>query len=186
MSIMGMEQAMSQTGEATLDSRPRVDAIEHPQVVDLATYLPHHITVIANKWARGSSRIYLKRFGIGVNEWRVLSTIAIEPGCTANRIWQLTTVDTAIISRAAKALEKAGLITARPDPRDPRRTLLDLTAAGTEKHDAIMQVALARHAKLFSGLSPDEISSLTRMILRIRANLNAVNAAEFMDDTSST
>ena len=176
---------MSTTGEAIIEDRPATDEIVHPQVVDLANYLPHHITVIANKWARGSSRIYLKRVGIGVNEWRVLSTIAIEPGCTANRIWQMTTVDTAIISRAAKALEKAGLITARPDPKDPRRTLLNLTGAGAQKHDAIMQVALARQAKLFSGLAPDEIGSLTRMILRIRGNLNAVNAAEFMSDSSS-
>jgi DNA-binding MarR family transcriptional regulator len=156
------------------------------RVVDLDSYLPHHITVIANKWARGSSRIYLKRFGIGVNEWRVLSTIAIEPGCTANRIWQLTTVDTAIISRAAKTLEAAGLITATPDPRDPRRTLLNLTEAGAAKHDAVMQVALTRQAQLFSGLAPDEIQALTLMILRIRGNLNAVNAPEYLTDDLST
>jgi DNA-binding MarR family transcriptional regulator len=158
---------------------------ETPQTVDLATYLPHHITVIANKWARGSSRIYLKRFGVGVNEWRVLSTIAIEPGCTANRIWQLTTVDTALISRAVKTLEAAGLITATPDPRDPRRTLLDLTPAGADKHDTIMQVAMARQARLFSGLAPEEISALTKLILRIRENLTAVNAQEFLSEMSS-
>jgi DNA-binding MarR family transcriptional regulator len=181
-----MEPAMSDVNAALSERQPDGLAKTHPQVVDLATYLPHHITVIANKWARGSSRIYLKRFGIGVNEWRVLSTIAIEPGCTANRIWQMTSVDTAIISRAAKALEKAGFISARPDPQDPRRTLLDLTPAGTAKHDAIMQVALARQAKLFSGLAPDEIATLTRMILCIRGNLNAVNAPEFMDDTTTS
>jgi DNA-binding MarR family transcriptional regulator len=178
---MAQEEAVVADRGARSDQEPPRGA--HPQVVDLSTYLPHHITVIANKWARGSSRIYLTRFGLGVNEWRVLSTIAIEPGCTANRIWQLTTVDPAIISRAAKALEGAGLITATPDPRDPRRTLLELTEAGAEKHDAIMQVALERQAKLFSGLAPDEIRSLTRMILRIRDNLGAVNAPEFLSET---
>ena len=173
------------SGHGSAAAKVQVDAIAaspmRPHAVDLASYLPHHLTVIANKWARGSSRIYLKRFGVGVNEWRVLSTIAIEPGCTANRIWQLTTVDTAIISRAAKALEKAGLITAAPDRADPRRTLLNLTPAGVEKHDLIMDVALARQAQLFDGLSETEIASLTRMILRIRENLNAVNAPEYLD-----
>jgi DNA-binding MarR family transcriptional regulator len=177
---------MSDVNQAVFENQGGVRHGAHPQVVDLANYLPHHITVIANKWARGSSRIYLKRFGIGVNEWRVLSSIAIEPGCTANRIWQMTSVDTAIISRAAKTLEKSGLISARPDPKDPRRTLLNLTPDGADKHDAIMQVALARQAKLFSGLAPDEIATLTRMILRIRGNLNAVNAPEFMDDRTAS
>lgn len=154
--------------------------------VDLNTYLPHHITVIANKWARGSSRIYLKRFGIGVNEWRVLSTIAIEPGCTANRIFQLTTVDTAIISRAVKVLESKKMVTATPDPADPRRTLLNLTPAGIRRHDEIMDVALARQRKLFEGLTDREIAQLTHLILRVRGNLNTVNAAEFLDGPQET
>ena len=172
---------MSGHGSSAASRQVGATAPATPRAVDLANYLPHHLTVIANKWARGSSRIYLKRFGVGVNEWRILSTIVIEPGCTANRIWQLTTVDTAIISRAAKTLEKGGLITATPDPADPRRTLLNLTPAGIEKHDQIMDVALARQAQLFEGLSETEIASLTRMILRIRENLNAVNAPEYLD-----
>jgi DNA-binding MarR family transcriptional regulator len=157
------------------------EAEPRPAVIDLAKYLPHHITVIANRWARGSSRIYLKRFGIGVNEWRVLSTVAIEPGCTANRVSQMTTVDKGIVSRAVKELEGLGLIVTKPDEADPRRILLKLTPAGAMRHDEIMEVALARQSELFSGLSAEEISVLTRMILRIRGNLEAVNAPEFLN-----
>ena len=134
--------------------------------LDLNIYVPHHLTVIANRWSRGSSRIYLKRFGIGVNEWRIISMVAVEPGVSAQRAGFLTSVDKGIVSRAVKEMESQGLITATQDKDDARKTSL----------------TLERQKRLLDGLSHEEVLQLARLLGRIRENLPAVNARELERD----
>jgi hypothetical protein len=38
------------------------------KVIDRHLYVPHYLVVLANGMERGQSRIYLKHFGIGINE----------------------------------------------------------------------------------------------------------------------
>jgi DNA-binding MarR family transcriptional regulator len=150
--------------------------------LDLDVYLPHHLTVIANRWARGSSRIYLKRFGVGVNEWRIMSMVAVEPGVTAHRAGLVTAVDKGVVSRTVKVLEARGLVRAPQDPSDSRKTALTLTEKGYELHDRIVAVALERQKRLLAGLSAEEVGMLTKLVLRLRDNLAAVNSLEFAED----
>ncbi|MDH7796839.1 MULTISPECIES: MarR family winged helix-turn-helix transcriptional regulator [unclassified Beijerinckia] len=154
--------------------------------LDLNVYVPHHLTVIANRWARGSSRIYLKRFGIGVNEWRIIAMIAVEPGVTAQRAGFVTSVDKGIVSRAVKEMEAQGLVTADQDQDDARKTSLTLTKKGYALHDRVVAVALERQNRLLHGLSQDEILQLARLLGRIRENLPAVNAPELERDTQAS
>jgi DNA-binding MarR family transcriptional regulator len=147
--------------------------------LDLDVYVPHHLTVVANKWSRGSSRIYLKRFGIGVNEWRIISMIAVEPGVTAQRAGLVTSVDKGIVSRAVKEMEAQGLVTALQDDDDARKTSLTLTPKGYRLHDRVVAVALEREKKLLDGLSPNEVRLLATLLRRLRENLPAVNARVF-------
>lgn len=150
--------------------------------LDLNIYVPHHLTVIANRWSRGSSRIYLKRFGIGVNEWRIISMVAVEPGVSAQRAGFLTSVDKGIVSRAVKEMESQGLITATQDKDDARKTSLTLTKKGYALHDRVVSVALERQKRLLDGLSQEEVLLLARLLGRIRENLPAVNARELERD----
>lgn len=41
------------------------------EVVDITTYIPHLLSSVNNALSRGASKLYLKRFGIGIVEWRV-------------------------------------------------------------------------------------------------------------------
>lgn len=166
--------AKARTSEIDADDFPEIGA----SALDLNTYVPHHLTVIANRWSRGSSRIYLKRFGIGVNEWRIISMIAVEPGVSAQRASVVTSVDKGIVSRAVKEMEAQGLVTASPDQDDARKTLLTLTKKGYALHDRVVAVALERQRRLLNGLSEEEVRQLARLLGRIRENLPAVNAGE--------
>ena len=65
---------------------PAVPDPEPPPRLDLDRYLPFGLTAIANKIARSASRVYLRRFGVGINEWRILANLRISPGVTANQI----------------------------------------------------------------------------------------------------
>ena len=70
--------------------------------LDLDRYLPFGLTAIANKIARSASRVYLRRFGVGINEWRILANLRINPGVTANLICQTSGLDKAAVSRSLR------------------------------------------------------------------------------------
>ena len=136
-------------------------------VLDLDTYIPFLISAIGNKWSRSASALYLKRFGVGVTEWRIMAMLAIEPGITAYRICQVIGLDKAATSRALRTLEDRGLVVShQEDPQNHRRTVA-LTEAGGTLHDAIIAVAHAREAILVSALTRDEVGQLAALLRRV-------------------
>jgi DNA-binding MarR family transcriptional regulator len=140
-----------------------------PQI-DFDHYLPFGLTALANKIARSASRIYLDRFGIGINEWRILGT-------TANAICQRSALDKAAVSRSLKLLEDSGMVEAS-EGGDGRGRGLRLTQKGDGLHDQLMDVALEREAKLLSGFSDAERRLLLSLVERLHANLPLLQSSE--------
>lgn len=140
-------------------------------LLDLDRYVPFFFTAISNKLSRGASRIYRKRFGVGVIDWRVLSQLAIEPGITGNRICQVIGLDKAAVSRSLRLLERKGLVSAAADPRDTRRRSISLTPAGYELHDRIIVVALERERRLLEVLTATETETLRSLLRRLQGRL---------------
>jgi len=136
--------------------------------LDLDHYVTYSLSVIDNMLALGAYRIYRKRFGVNVTEWRVLGSLALYAPMTANDICLLTRTDKAPISRAVARLMAAGLVKREGDPRDKRRILLALTTKGRQTHDRILPVALEREDKLLSVLSADEIEEFRRILIKLR------------------
>jgi DNA-binding MarR family transcriptional regulator len=143
-------------------------------VLDLGGYVPYFLTAISNTWSRSSSRLYLERFGIGVTEWRVMSQLAIEPGIPAQRICEVIALDKGAVSRSAAALVAAGHVAERPDTRDARRQLLELTASGYALHDQLIALATAREQLMLEGFSPQERLQLIDFLRRMQARLPAL------------
>lgn len=139
--------------------------------LNLKRYVPAYVARIANKWARSSSRIYLARFGIGVNEWRVIARLAIEPKTSANQICAELILDKAAVSRSIRALERHRCIRLFDDPGDGRRRLIELTAKGLALHKKIVKIALAREQLLLASLKPAQINTLISLLERVDRNL---------------
>ena len=137
---------------------------------DLQSYVPFHLSQIATKWSSASSRIYLERFGIGINDWRVMSVLANEPNAAANRVCAITGFDKALIGRSIRVLEKKKLITIKSDPTDRRSQLLRLTANGMKIYDQIYVIAREREKLLLGGLNKKEIEMLLSLLRRLSAN----------------
>ena len=144
--------------------------------LDLQNYSPFFITALSNSLAAGASRTYRRMFGIGVAEWRLMTMLANEPELTLQVVADATGVDKSAISRAENALARGGHVASRPDPADPRRKLLQLTSAGRELHDRVLDVALAREARLLRDLDAGERRVLLDLLRRLLANVPAVNA----------
>jgi len=140
-------------------------------VLDLDTYVPHLLGAVNNPLSAGASALYLERFGVGVVEWRVLSTLRIEPAIPASRIAAVFAGDKAAVSRALKRLLADGHVTFRAMPSDPRRRTWTLTATGERLHGEIMALALAREAQLIAGADPHDLEAFLRVMRLMRRNV---------------
>lgn len=145
------------------------------EVLNLSCYATYFFTVLANKLSSGASRLYLKRFGIGIIEWRVMAMLAIEPRISSARISQVIGLDKASISRESRKLEEKGYLLVGGDPANQRRKTLELTPLGYELHDEIIQVALERERRLLTDLSSEEVETLLSLLARTTANIPYVN-----------
>jgi DNA-binding MarR family transcriptional regulator len=145
------------------------------RVLDLDAYLPAYLAQLNNKWSKSSSRIYLHSFGIGINEWRVMTLFAIDPGTTAQRTCNILGIDKAAANRSVVHLESLGLVRLTPNPNDGRSSLIHLTDKGWATHDAILEIALAREAQLLKGLTKAERRTLISLLDRVRSNLPSLS-----------
>lgn len=136
------------------------------------TSTPYYLVTIGNAISWGSAREYLQRFGIGVNEWRLIAHVANEPGCTAAEVSQFLRIDKAIVSRSLKSLIDKGLVGL--DTRDGARRLY-LTEDGVAQHDNILPIAIRREQILLEGLDDRERKILLDMLRRMHANLSTMN-----------
>ncbi|WP_127505373.1 MarR family winged helix-turn-helix transcriptional regulator [Actinoplanes solisilvae] len=87
--------------------------------------------------------------------------------------------DSVVYSRSgltyqAGQLEKAGLVTRAPDPRDDRATLVTITDAGRARIDQVLpgHVDVAQRL-LFAQLTDDDVDALGEIMTRIRDHLRA-------------
>ena len=140
--------------------------------LDLESYVPFFLSAVGNRMSRGASRTYLERFGIGVNEWRLLANLRASPGTTAGEICARSGIDKAAVSRALRVLHDRDCLEPAGDGTgDARARSLRLTPQGEALHDQVLEVALKREARLLAGFSPDEREMLINFLRRLYANI---------------
>ena len=147
---------------------------EGRRVVDAEQYTPYFLTSVYSSLSRSASSLYLKQFGVGVTEWRVMSWIATEPGVTASRICEVIALDKAAVSRAVAKLLSMDLLIVKSLTRDPRRKSLQLNDEGQGLHDQILDIALTREAQLIKGVDPDDLAAFLRVMRIMRRNVETL------------
>jgi len=146
---------------------PRIEPDDH------AAFL---IVSIANRVSVSASQAYMRCYGVGVMEWRVIGMLAGRPGATAKDIAQLSGLDKSAVSRAVNALIQVGHVAAGGDPDDNRRIRLQLTPTGQTLHDRIIVASLAREELLLDGFSAAERAAFFGYLRRVAANTALVEA----------
>ena len=143
------------------------------RILDRHNYVPHYLMVLANGMAWGQSRIYLKHFGIGINECRLITVAAHSPGLTAKDASDILAMNKSIVSRGVQTLEAKGLV----EPQGGRRRSrgLYLTHEGSQLHDQIVEVSLEREKRLLAGFAPNEKTIVLGYLARMFANLQEAN-----------
>jgi len=81
---------------------------------DLNSYVPYFLFTAHNALSRGTPRQYLNEFGVGIAEWRVVSTLAMEPGITARQVCDMIALDKVAVSRSLHVLATRALAESAP------------------------------------------------------------------------
>jgi DNA-binding MarR family transcriptional regulator len=128
---------------------------------DLAAFLPYRLAVAAAQVSRAFSDRYRTEFGLTIPEWRVLAHLAKGTAVSVRDIHEQVQMDKPKISRAASALEQAGLVAKVGHATDGRLVALSLTPQGRALMARLIPVALGYQAELVAALG-DRASGLDR------------------------
>lgn len=112
----------------------------------------------------------IKAFDMTPEQWAVLYRIAERDGQIQKNIAKRAAKDRPTTTRILDSLESKGYIVRRPDERDRRSLLVDITDSG---RDVVKQLAPIEHqviSEATEGLSPDEYAVLLRWLRTISDN----------------
>jgi len=139
--------------------------------LDLDSFLPYRLDILADAVSRALSRLYKDRYGLAVPEWRVLAHLGQYAPITAKAIAAHSRMHKTKVSRAVAELERLGFVRRADSDEDRREEPLSLTVKGKAAYDDLAPRAadFARH--LLDDLSMTERRALESAINRLLAKL---------------
>jgi DNA-binding MarR family transcriptional regulator len=142
----------------------------------LEDFLPYRLAILSHTVSTLIARVYDKRFGLTIPEWRVIAIVGRFPGLSAVEVAERTMLDKVAVSRAVTKLIKAGRIEREFADADRRRSILTLSEEGRKVHDEIAPLALGMEEDLLHGLSDEQIATLNTIIERLLARARLISA----------
>ena len=160
-----------------------------PNVMDgaplkLEQFLPYQLNVVANLVSEALSRVYARRYRIGIPEWRVLVTLGQFGVMTGKAIGAHTHMHKTKVSRAVALLEKRKLLARRINRADMRESFLSLTAAGRVIYEELAPHALDFARRLTDILTPGDRDAFQRALQQI-TDRSAQLVAEAIEQTGA-
>jgi DNA-binding MarR family transcriptional regulator len=142
-------------------------------IIDRYLFAPHYLSLIANVLTSGSSREYLSRYGVGLNEARIITVLGHVPGLTPPELSTAMAMNKSIVSRSLASLMEREFIRQEGTPRALHNYL---TEAGSLIHDRIVPIALGREEALLAGITPEERRQLLQLLVRMLKNTESMKS----------
>ena len=146
-------------------------------VLKLEDFLPYQLNVVASLTSQALSRVYARRYRIGVPEWRVLVTLGQYGVMTGKAVGAHSHMHKTKVSRAVALLEKRRLLVRRANREDMREAFLSLTSAGRAMYEELAPHALDFARRLTEILTPQDREAFNRAVQQLTAR-SAELAAE--------
>jgi DNA-binding MarR family transcriptional regulator len=156
------QQVIDGTGE-NASGMPDADAA----LLKLETFLPYQLNVVTSLVSLALSRVYARRYGIGVPEWRVLVTLGQYRVMTGKAIGAHTHMHKTKVSRAVALMEKRRLLIRRPNRTDKREAFLSLTASGRVMYEEVAPHALDFAERLTQIIDPADRAAFYRALRQL-------------------
>jgi DNA-binding MarR family transcriptional regulator len=150
----------------------------------LEQFLPYQLNVVASLVSQALSRVYARRYRIGVPEWRVLVTLGQYGSMTGKTIGAHTHMHKTKVSRAVALLDKRKLLVRRANRTDMRESFLSLTPSGRAMYEELAPHALDFAHRLTEILTPDDRETFNRALKQLtdRSAQLAAELAQQDDD----
>jgi DNA-binding MarR family transcriptional regulator len=148
----------------------------------LEKFLPYQLNVVASLVSLALSRVYARRYGIGVPEWRVLVTLGQYGVMTGKAIGAHTHMHKTKVSRAVALMEQRKLLVRRANRADMRESFLSLTAAGRTMYEEVAPHALDFAGRLTEILTPADREAFNRALQQLTER-SAQLVAESVNET---
>jgi DNA-binding MarR family transcriptional regulator len=133
----------------------------------LEKFLPYQLNVVATLVSLALSRVYARRYGIGVPEWRVLVTLGQFGVMTGKAIGDHTHMHKTKVSRAVALMEKRKLLLRRANHDDMRESFLSLTDSGRTMYEEVAPHALDFTQRLTEILTPSDREAFNRALKQL-------------------
>lgn len=159
------------------------DRINDP--LDLMAHVPFRIATASNLLALNRDLSVRQDVDLDVREMRVLINIGSYMPIKSADIAYQSRMDSYTVSRAVKALRKAGLIDFEPVPTSKRAKNLVLTEKGEAVYRNIIDVMDRRAQLLDEVLTGDEKAQLCDMLARIESKAEQLMAQYALDQMDS-
>ena len=143
--------------------------------LDLDSFLPYRLDILAEGVSRALSRIYKEQYGLEVPEWRVLAHLGQFAPITARDIAAHSRMHKTKVSRAVAALEELDFVERSAATGDRRAELLSLTPKGRAAYDDLAPRAAEFVAELLTGFSTANRRTLDALIGRLLVKLERVS-----------
>jgi DNA-binding MarR family transcriptional regulator len=165
MSRAGDHQPIEADDENEFSAASAPPAEQAP--LKLEQFLPYQLNVVASLVSLALSRVYARRYRIGVPEWRVLVTLGQYGVMTGKAIGAHTHMHKTKVSRAVALLEKRKLLVRRTNRADMRESFLSLTAPGRAMYQELAPHALDFANRLTEILSPSDRDAFHRALKQL-------------------
>lgn len=144
--------------------------------LDLSTFLPYRLSVLANRVSAQLARAYAEKFSLTIPEWRVMAVLGQFDGVTADFVCQRTEMDRVTVSRAVSSLRARRYVTRRVQRLDRRCSKLGLAAAGKAVYAQVVPLARRYEAALLAGLDAQVRAQLESVLGRLQEGIAALEA----------
>ena len=130
----------------------------------LEEFLPYRLAITSHTVSTNIARIYEKRFGVSIPEWRVIAILGRYPGLSAVDVAERTLMDKVAVSRAVTKLIKNGRIDREFADADRRRSILNLSDEGWKVHNEIAPLALEFEQELLQDISREDYEKFNSIL----------------------
>jgi DNA-binding MarR family transcriptional regulator len=124
----------------------------------------YRLAALSRIWSNATEAIYEERFGLTLSQWRILAIVGAEQPIYASAIADRGLLEKPHISRLVASLLGRGLLQARVDSEDGRKSWLSLTAGGRKIYEAVALISLEQDRRFISALTPRELQNFERIV----------------------
>ena len=136
-----------------------LDAVSFP--------IGYRVAFITNFMREPILRWMERELGIIRPELTVLMCVSFRQDVHARDICEITEQPSNTVSRAVASLEKKGFISRTRDQVDTRRQVLNITEAGQEIHDTVIERFRIAEARLLETLNAKERAELLNLLDKV-------------------